>query len=228
MASRKTKKPGAVPKRTRTPASVNANPVSTLTPDQVQFMEHLLAGLSIAECVDRTGVPMRTAYSWLERVDFQVVLEQQREALRAMLGVERDRIVLEHCRIAFANAADYFVQAPSGAIFVKDPADWTPAMRSAVSSIEVLEEFAFDPKTGKKTLEGYTKKIRFHDKQKALDALAKMIGVDAAPKAPVGPDGQPVQQIAGYIVIPAKEELPKPKPGDIIEGHLEAVRGKSG
>lgn len=216
------RKPKPVPKR----KANTSDPASTLTPDQIRFMDHLLAGFSIAEAVDRTGVPMRTAYQWLERVDFQIVIEQQREALCKTLGVERDRIVLEHCRIAFTNAADFFRQREGGGLFVLDPAEWTPAMRASVKEIEVFEEFS--GVGDDRVLDGYTKKIKFHDKQKALDALAKMIGVDAAPKAPVGPDGKPVQQIAGYIVIPAKEALPEAKPGDVIEGHLEAVRGKSG
>lgn len=222
MAAKKPAKPKPVPKRKHKPE----DPASTLTADQVKFMDHLLTGLSVVECADRCDVPLRTVYDWMERVDFQIVIAQQREALQKTLGIERDRIVLEHCRIAFTNAADFFEQHANGRVSVKDPADWTPAMRAAVKEIEVFEEFSYPD--GQKTLDGYTKKIKFHDKQKALDALAKMIGVDAAPKAPVGPDGKPVQAIAGYIVIPAKETLPEAKPGDVIEGHLKAVQGESG
>lgn len=221
MATKKqtrARKPGPVPKR----KPVTSDPASTLTHDQVTFMDHLLAGLSVAEAVDRTKVPMRTAYAWLERVDFQIVLKEQREALRRTLAIERDRIVLEHCRMAFTNASEFFDEH----MRIKPVSEWTPAMRASVKEIEVFEEFS--GVGADRVLDGWTKKIKFHDKQKALDALARMIGVDAAPKAPVGPDGKPVAPVAGYIVIPAKEALPDAKPGDIIEGHLENVRGKSG
>lgn len=225
MSTKKTtkaRKPGPVPKR----KPVTSDPASTLTADQVKFMEHLLAGFSVPEAYDRVGIQPNTAYDWLKRVDFQIVLEQQREILRKTLGIERDRIVLEHCRIAFTNAADFFEARENGGFRVRDPAEWTPGMRASVKEIEVFEEWG--GVGDDRVLYGFTKKIKFHDKQKALDALAKMIGVDAAPKAPVGPDGKPVQQIAGYIVVPAKDAIPDAKPGDVIEGHLANVRGKSG
>lgn len=220
MATKKpsARKPGKVPKR----KPVTSDPASTLTADQVKFMEHLLAGFSVPEAYDRVGIQPNTAYDWLKRVDFQIVLEQQREILRKTLAIERDRIVLEHCRMAFTNAAEFFDEH----MRIKPVSEWTPAMRASVKEIEVFEEFS--GVGADRVLDGWTKKIKFHDKQKALDALAKMIGVDAAPKAPVGPDGKPVQQIAGYIVVPAKEAVPEAKPGDIIEGHLANVRGKSG
>lgn len=209
--------------------SATRNPLTKLTPGQTRFMEHLLAGKSVPEAYDAAGLCPTAARKALQRVDFQIVLEQQREALRETLGVERERNLLEYCRVAFANAADFFESTPSGAMRVKPVEEWTPGMRAAVASIDVLEEFAIDHRTGEKTLEGYTKKIRFHDKHKALDALNKMLGFDAAPKAPVGPDGKPVTpQIAGYIVVPAKDALPKPDASNVIEGHLEQVRGKNG
>lgn len=196
--------------------------VKALTAGQRDYLTGLSAGLTPMEAADKAGISLSLAYKLNQRDEFKAALEEQRQANAEAHHLQLTRLLHELCRVAFVNAADFYDDRMN----IKPVSTWTPAMRAAVKEIEVFEEW-----TGigdDRVLEGFTKKLKFHDKLKAMDSLRELLGLGAAPKAPVGPDGKPVQQIAGYIVVPAKDALPEAKPGDVIEGHLENVRTMTG
>lgn len=58
---------------------------------------------------------------------------------------------------------------------LKDPKDWPDDIARAVASVEVFEEFQGQGKNRK--LVGYTKKVRFWDKNAALERLFKHFGL---------------------------------------------------
>lgn len=80
-------------------------------------------------------------------------------------GVTAHRLIQEYANIAFANATDY-VEIVDGRVTVRDTSEWTPEQKRAV--VEISETI---------TKYGTAVNVKFADKLRALDSLARARGM---------------------------------------------------
>ena len=127
------------------------------------------------------------------------LIKQEEEKALKMAGVDRVRILLEMSNLAYSNLQRLFREDGS----LMDPGEWDPETAAAVSSVEVFEEFEG---TGKnRRLAGYVKKIKFWDKPRALEMLAKNQGL-----------------LKENIIFPDKDGNPM-NPGVTVQNRIEVV-----
>jgi phage terminase small subunit len=94
-----------------------------------------------------------------------VKLRERRTAVTA------DRVVLELARLGFLDPRNLFAEDGT----IKPVSEWGDDLAAAIASIEVEE--LFDGRGDERKLTGHLKKVRFWDKGRALDILAKHTGV---------------------------------------------------
>lgn len=92
-----------------------------------------------------------------------------------------DRILSEYVKIAFADAGDYFDWGPDG-VTVKSKSELTPAQRAVVAEVSQTV-----------TEKGGTIRVKLHDKQTALAALGKHLGMFIDKHEVAGKDGGPIE-----------------------------------
>jgi len=180
----------------------------------IDFIGKLKQGMTSAEASRAVGISECYGRQLMMKEQFQVALKEGQKMLEQANNATAQRVILELARIAFAEPSTFYNENGT----VKQPHEWNHEMRCAVSGIETFEEF--QGRGEERELIGFTKKLKFYDKNAALKSLTGILGLDSAPKAPVGPDGKPLPQtqVTGYIVVPAK---------DIAEGNVDqAIRIK--
>jgi len=163
-----------------------------MTPKQSAFVrEYLAGGLNATQAAIRAGYSEATAYSQGERLLRHVevagaISEAQSERARR-LEITADRVAQEYARIAFANVGDVLEFGPDG-VTIREMADLTPDQLAAIA--EVSET---------KTQAGGTVRVKQHDKLGALNALAKLLGLNAPDKLALtnaaGEDVEPVDPL---------------------------------
>ena len=94
-------------------------------------------------------------------------IEAEREASIARTRIDVDRVKREYARLAFVDIADLIEWDEDGTIALKASADIAPDDRAAIAELKL--------KKGGKG--GLTARVKLHDKQRALDALARMMGL---------------------------------------------------
>lgn len=127
------------------------------------------------------------------------LIRQEEEKALKLAGVDRVRILLEMSNLAYSNLQRLFREDGT----LKDPSEWDPETAAAVSSVEVFEEFEGTGKNRRQV--GYVKKIKFWDKPRALEMLAKNQGL-----------------LKDSIVFPDKDGNPM-APGVQIQNRIEVV-----
>lgn len=95
----------------------------------------------------------------------------KRKALERLADlIDPDRALREAARLAYSDLADYY--DASGEI--KPMSEWTPAMRSAVQSLDTLE---LDITPGERGPAAKVHRIKLWDKPKNLEMLFKHLGL---------------------------------------------------
>lgn len=100
------------------------------------------------------------------------VAQLQSSAMNA-LAINIERILRENAALAFSDVRQLFDENGS----IKPINEWSDELAAAVASIEVVEEYEGTGEDRK--LVGYIKKIKFWDKNAALDKLFKNFGMYA-------------------------------------------------
>lgn len=126
---------------------------------------HVACGGSLVGYAKAAGVP----YIQLRRF---VMNDKEHEKIYQRALVERDEWVRESIldELKLIGLVDITAIFDSKGA-VTDPESWPDAIKKNISVIEVKEEF--DYVDGDRVFNGYTKRIKFHDKIKALDLLGK-------------------------------------------------------
>lgn len=106
---------------------------------------------------DRRSCPLNKRHVW-------DAVQKAREAAGKRCNVTVDRIVVELCKIAFANA-DEFYNWIDGEGYLKPSHELTMDQKAAVASV-----------VQKVNKAGRTVEVKLYDKQKALDMLARITG----------------------------------------------------
>ena len=87
------------------------------------------------------------------------------------IGVHVERVLTELARVGFSDLRKLYNEDGS----LKLPPEWDDDEAAAVAGLEVLEEFA--GRGEDRTLIGHTKKLKLFDKVRALELLAKHLGI---------------------------------------------------
>lgn len=140
-----------------------------LTKKQKLFVEEYLIDLNATQAAIRAGYSPDTAKEIgcenLTKPNIRNEIEKRMAERSRRTGINQDRILIELAKIALVNPAD--VVNFEGATVKEDATDEDLA---AVASVKVKR---FPTKNG----EGIEREIKFHDKNKALDALGRHLGM---------------------------------------------------
>jgi len=148
-----------------------------------QFVREYLVDLNAAAAARRCGYPAHIARvrgsKLMARKDVQAAVRQAMAERAARTGVTADRVLLEYARIAFADARKYFDWGPWG----------VKLLPAATLDNDATAAIAMFTGHGK---HGHQHSLRFHDKQRALDVLARHLGLwtDRRKTYRLGPDAR--------------------------------------
>lgn len=135
------------------------------------FVAAYLKSLNATQAAIDAGYSKRTAYakgsSLLKVVEVKELIDKGLLAQQNRIEISADRTMMEIVRLAMIDARALFDDEGR----LKNIKDLPEDISRCIASVEVVELNAGDGEEGKSI--GYTKKIKFWDKTKALDMLAK-------------------------------------------------------
>ena len=143
-----------------------------MTPKQKRFADEYLINLNATQAAIRAGYSPKTTRQQgqrlLTKVDIQNYIKKRQKKLQERTEVTQERVVRELAKIAFADISDFIKWNNKKMILIsskKLKRDDTAAVAEITETI----------KTGN-TNEN-TRKIKLHDKVKALDLLGRHLGI---------------------------------------------------
>lgn len=148
--------------------------MSLLTDKQQRFCEEYLVDLNATKAAIRAGYSEDSAGSIghenLKKPEIQDYISKRQKELQEATGITQKRVLEEYAKIAFLDPRKLYTV--DGAL--KPIRELGDEEAGAIASIEILEE-----KTGEEDVEvvGSTKKVKLHDKVKALDSLGRHLGM---------------------------------------------------
>jgi phage terminase small subunit len=158
---------------------LRATPLNDTKPDrplstkQRRFVDEYLLDMNANAAAIRAGYSERSAYqhgSFLtKRPNVAAAISQVLAARRERLAVTAERVIHELARIAFADIGRIMDWSEDGAT-VRPPAELSEDDRAAIAEIAVVK--------GEKSLAA---RVMLHDKERALEALCRHLGLYAPP-----------------------------------------------
>ncbi|OZI09596.1 hypothetical protein BWI93_03165 [Siphonobacter sp. BAB-5385] len=151
-----------------------------LSEKQKRFCDEYLIDLNGTQAAIRAGYSLRTANEQaaqlLQRPHIKAYIEERKSQLNQQLEnkylINKERVLLEYARIAFADLRCYFNENGS----LKEVVDLTEDEAAALASSETEEMKEMGIPIGE------TKKIKLWDKLRALEGIRKVMGYDAPVK----------------------------------------------
>jgi len=140
-----------------------------LTEKQERFCLEYIVDLNATQAAIRAGYRQKTAYSqgqrMLKNVEIQRRIRELNEERFRRVQIQADDVIQELARIAFSNMGNYAHWGPDGVVIL--PIErLTPGQLAAVAEItETITEA------------GGNKRIKLHDKLKALELLGKHLNL---------------------------------------------------
>ncbi len=142
-----------------------------LTPKQELFCQEYIIDLNATQAAIRSGYSAKTAYSIgeenLKKPDIDLRIKELMKVRSERTEITQDRVLQEYARLAFLDPRKFF-DANGNLINVVDLDDETAA---ALAGIEVTTEKDKDGDLS------FTKKVKLNDKGRALDSLARHLGM---------------------------------------------------
>ena len=146
-----------------------------LTPKQLCFVDEYLVDLNATQAAIRAGYSKKTANEQgarlLAKASVQQAIAERIKARSERVQITQDTVLNELAKIALFDPRKLF--DASGALL--HPSQWSDESAGAVASLEILEEF--DGTGGERKLIGLTKKLKFWDKNSALEKAMKHLGL---------------------------------------------------
>jgi len=136
-----------------------------LKPRHQRFVEEYLLDLDAKNAAIRAGYATRSAHAnsfrLLRQPDIAAAVEKELASRQEQIRITSDRVALEYARIAFANMKDFMDWGPNGQqLRPKD--SLSDADAAAISDIQPTASGG---------------KVKLYDKQAALNALARHLGM---------------------------------------------------
>jgi phage terminase small subunit len=146
-----------------------------LPPRQRKFIREYLRNPNASEAARKAGYAdhsaRQTGYRLLTKADIQQRLRKAQRQQAARLEVTTTRVLAELARIAFADRRDLF----NDDFTLKKPSELSDEVSAALAGIEVEE--LWQGRGEDREQIGYLKKVKLCDKVKALELLAKYLGI---------------------------------------------------
>lgn len=108
-----------------------------------------------------------------KRADIAHRIEQLQEELEDKLEITSERVLREFCALAFSNIDDFFEVTNEGDVRM----DFNRSSRFQRASIAELSQDVYWEGRGEQAERVRRTKVKFHDKAKALEALAKRLNL---------------------------------------------------
>lgn len=163
-----------------------------LTIMQDTFVDRYLIHLNATKAAEEAGYkhPNKLGPLLLQNPKISAVVQRRMQARRKRTQVTQDRVIEEYARIAFANVSDFFEWDERQVRYVPKK-DLSPEQLAALSEIQsetsVTRDANGQPRARIKL------KVKLHDKVRALDALAKHLGLVIERHEVTGADGGPIE-----------------------------------
>ncbi len=125
------------------------------------------------------GVAAASASRLLNNVNIKTYIEEIQKNLEQMAGVSRLKVLEEHMKLAFSSIAHLHDTWIKRRDFEELTADQKACIAEIDTKIKTEYEYSPDSKEREPISVEYVR-IKLYDKQKALDAISKMLGYDAA------------------------------------------------
>ena len=142
-----------------------------MTPKQRMFVNEYLIDLNASAAYRRSGYtsgnPNVNGPRLLANAGIATAVQEAQAARAAATGVTAERVVVELARIAFGDARAIFSSAGE----LLPPAEWPNELSAAISGVEVATN-----SKGEGAVE-HVAKVRFWDKVRALELLARHLGM---------------------------------------------------
>lgn len=146
-----------------------------LTPKQKAFVEEYLIDLNATQAAIRAGYSKKTAgrigQENLQKPVIQKAIQDHMKEREKRTRVTADRVVHELAKIAFADLKDYIKWDENGVVIINSN-DVDGSVLAEVSETTNIQTFPNGGET-----ERIQKKIKLHDKMKALEMLGKHLGM---------------------------------------------------
>lgn len=156
-----------------------------LTPKQAAFVQEYLVDLNGAAAARRAGYKAKNAdqlgTQLLGKTSVTSAIQAAIADRAARTAVTQDRVVLELARVAFADMSR-LVKFENGQMTITETGQLSEDDRRALS--ELSESV---------TENGRTRKLKVHDKLKALELLGKHLGMFVDKQEISGPNGGPLE-----------------------------------
>ena len=172
-----------------------------LNQKQRRFIEEYLIDLNATQAAIRAGYSKKTGfqqgYALLKKPEVkQEIAERQKDHLRR-LGLTQERVLEEYMKLAYGDIMD-FCNVRTERVVVGYGDDGSPIseVKNIVTFKDDLDNLPEEilAAISEVSESGGNVKIRLHDKQRALDALSKHLGLFAADKLEItGKDGGPIE-----------------------------------
>ena len=177
------------------------------------FVGYYLESLNAKDAAEKAGYSKGTAATiastWVsdpkKKPRVYKAIEEAMKKREHRTEVKQDRVLLELSRIGFASIKDAFDENNN----LKEIKDLDDDVAAAISSIEI--EDLFDGRGADRTHIGYTKKIKFWNKNDALNTIAKHLGMLKEKMELTGKDGNPlvpssIDLIVNFVKSKAEKE----------------------
>ena len=151
-----------------------------LTDKEQRFCVEYCKDWNACQAAIRAGYSEKTAkeigYENLTKLHIKEKIEWVKANLEEAIGISKAKVIEEHLKIAFSSIA----QLHNTWIERKEFECLTEEQKACIQEISTKVERRFDDKEDPFSIEWI--KIRLYDKQKALDAISKIMGYDAPVK----------------------------------------------
>ena len=156
-----------------------------LNDKQERFCYEYCIDLNATQAAIRAGYSENTARSiasaLLTKINIKTKIKYLQDNLAETAGLSRLKVLNEHMKLAFSSIADLH----NTWIKRKDFESLTDDQKACIAEIDtkVKTEWEYDPDTKEREpISVEYVRIKLFDKQKALDAITKMLGFDAPTK----------------------------------------------
>lgn len=168
-----------------------------LPPRQRVFVDEYLLDLNATQAAIRAGYSPKTAYSQgqrlLKNAEVQAAITAAQAERSERTGVTADRVVEELAKVGFSNLLDFFSITPGGEPYV----DLSAVTRDQAAVLAELQVDDYVEGRGDDAREVRRVKIKLHDKLKALEQLARHLGM-FTDKVDVTSGGEPLRVLVEY------------------------------
>lgn len=152
--------------------------MDNLTDKQRRFCEEYVVDWNATQAAIRAGYAKKGARTegarLLANANIKQYIDDCRQKTAELAGISALRVAREYERLAFANMSDLKIDWAE----VKDWNDLTDVQKAAISEIETITRTIGSDDDA--VIVDTKVKVKMHDKQKALEALRKMFGMDQA------------------------------------------------